>query len=503
MAVIYKSKCNICGGSLQYKTGQRTCICEYCGTLQSTIDDAKNAELLLTEAFAHLKKANFEKATMLFDEVLEISSTCSKAYFGKALCHFKLTSSDELIHCEYCWFVKNVSQSGFWQRAIQYSSDAERLEYEEILKAHKKFYDEHCQRRIVIEEAKEKAKNDAQKRLLADQKDAEQSALDLIDSARIRGYLYHLQSSIEEIEKQIGEHKECIDYETREIQRYIPILKEWTIHLQPHRKAAIRRTVEAAQARRVDHEFECISLMDKVKRLRNDYDAIAPSLTPNGHSIGALEAIGLSLNGACFCIGNRDTKPIKWYAIARNANHVLFLVADMSLLTANQYTRAQNLSWKNCNLYHETQYWSENLFTAEEQSALQNSQILTNCGEHLFVLSKAEIEYYLLMSDMSKRFIPLPLCVSDEELNTSEKLSVYDNFCNWWVRRIETDKDSYTMSYYNTGHWDEADNYILYSESDNGDPKLLSTTTAFIRPAMWLDVTKLDLSERVIIEPND
>lgn len=497
MAVIYKTKCSICGGTLQYEEGQKTCLCEYCGALQSTADETKNCEVLLAEASIQLKKANFEKAAELYNEVLETAPSCSKAYFGKMLCYFKLESPDELIHGVWPP-IHRISENAFWQFAIQYANDNERREYDDLLKAHETLIEKERRRRTAQEKAQEKLEREAYNKRIAEQRAAEESVSDLVEAAKVRGKLFQLQNSIDEIEKQINEHKAYMDYETAQIQKYLPILKQWTIHFQPNRKASIKRTVEAAQARRVDHEFKCVSLRDRVKWLRNDYDAIAPSLTPNCHSIGALEAIGLSLNGACFCIGSRDEKPIKWYAIARNANHVLFLVANMSVLTAEWYCgiREKNTSWSKSNLFRTTKYWENNYFSETEQNALQGSQTFASCGGHVFVLSKGEVEYYLLMTEKSKRFIPLPLCVPDEELTQIEKDSVYENYCTWWMRRLEADEGYHVMHYFNHGHWNEADNYSIFPETHY-------STTAFIRPAMWLDVTKLDLSERVIIEPYD
>lgn len=82
-------KCKMCGGSLEVEEGASYGICEYCGTTQ-TLPTSKDETLqnLFNRANTLRKKAEFDKASELYEKILQVSDSEAEAYWGLILCKY-------------------------------------------------------------------------------------------------------------------------------------------------------------------------------------------------------------------------------------------------------------------------------------------------------------------------------------------------------------------------------------------------------------------------------
>ncbi len=82
-------KCKMCGGSLDIVDKQSTVQCEYCGTTQTLprLDDDRRANLY--DRANHFRRNNeFDKATAIYEQILNEDGTDAEAYWSLVLCRY-------------------------------------------------------------------------------------------------------------------------------------------------------------------------------------------------------------------------------------------------------------------------------------------------------------------------------------------------------------------------------------------------------------------------------
>lgn len=82
-------KCKMCGGALEIPAGSTVAECEYCGTKQTlpNLDDEKRVNLY--DRANHFRRNNeFDKATAIYEQILNDDGTDAEAYWSLVLCRY-------------------------------------------------------------------------------------------------------------------------------------------------------------------------------------------------------------------------------------------------------------------------------------------------------------------------------------------------------------------------------------------------------------------------------
>ncbi len=150
-------KCKICGGSLDISAEQSVCECEYCGTKQTLPkmnDEQKNNLLERAEHYRFIK--DFDKAAVMYDQVLSFDNTDADTYWSILLCRYGIE------------YVKDPA-SGNRKPTInrmQADSFLTDKDYKSVLK-----YANPAQKEIYEEQAKEIADIQDEIRMIADKEE--------------------------------------------------------------------------------------------------------------------------------------------------------------------------------------------------------------------------------------------------------------------------------------------------------------------------------------------
>ena len=82
-------KCKMCGGTLEIQHGDTVAECEYCGTKQTLpkLDDEKRVNLY--DRANHFRRNNdFDKASAIYEQILNEDGTDAEAYWSLVLCRY-------------------------------------------------------------------------------------------------------------------------------------------------------------------------------------------------------------------------------------------------------------------------------------------------------------------------------------------------------------------------------------------------------------------------------
>ena len=82
-------KCKMCGGTLEVQPGTTVAVCEYCGTKQTLpkLDDDRRANLY--DRANHFRRNNeFDKASGIYNQILNEDSADAEAYWSLVLCRY-------------------------------------------------------------------------------------------------------------------------------------------------------------------------------------------------------------------------------------------------------------------------------------------------------------------------------------------------------------------------------------------------------------------------------
>ena len=82
-------RCKMCGGSLEIPEGVSSCTCDYCGTKQTipTVKD-ENIQGLFNRANVLRMKSEFDKASDIYEKIVQNSPEEAEAYWGLILCKY-------------------------------------------------------------------------------------------------------------------------------------------------------------------------------------------------------------------------------------------------------------------------------------------------------------------------------------------------------------------------------------------------------------------------------
>ena len=86
---IFKCKCKMCGGNVEYEQGASVGVCDSCGIRQTVprLDDEKKANLY--DRANHFRRNNdFDKAAAIYEQLLNEDGTDAEAYWSLVLCRY-------------------------------------------------------------------------------------------------------------------------------------------------------------------------------------------------------------------------------------------------------------------------------------------------------------------------------------------------------------------------------------------------------------------------------
>lgn len=144
-------KCKMCGGTIEFEQGASVGVCDSCGTKQTLprLDDDKKTALY--DRANHFRRSNeFDKASAIYDQILNEDNTDAEAYWSLVLCRYGI---------EYVEDPQSHKRIPTVNRA-QYTSIFDDEDYKAALQ-----YADGYQREIYEKEAK--AINEIQKGILA------------------------------------------------------------------------------------------------------------------------------------------------------------------------------------------------------------------------------------------------------------------------------------------------------------------------------------------------
>lgn len=133
-------RCKMCGGDLEVTEGKSTCICEFCGTEQ-TLPKVKDDNIgnLFNRANTLRIKAEFDKASAIYEKIIENNEKESEAYWGLILCRYGIEYVEDpktfqrIPTCHRASYDAVVSDDDF-KMAIRYADETQKELYEQQAK---------------------------------------------------------------------------------------------------------------------------------------------------------------------------------------------------------------------------------------------------------------------------------------------------------------------------------------------------------------------------------
>lgn len=82
-------KCRICGGEVTWEKGSSMGECIYCGSKQPIPSNlTAHTQDLYNDAFEYLKKNEYDKAFVVYENIIKENPTDAEAYWGRCLCRY-------------------------------------------------------------------------------------------------------------------------------------------------------------------------------------------------------------------------------------------------------------------------------------------------------------------------------------------------------------------------------------------------------------------------------
>ena len=130
-------KCKMCGGDLEVSENMKICTCEFCGTKQ-TVPTSRDETIqaLYNRANTLRIRAEFDKASELYEKILQKNDAESEAYWGLVLCKYGIEYVEDPVSFKRVPTCHRVSYDavladGDYKSAIQYADAAQREIIEE------------------------------------------------------------------------------------------------------------------------------------------------------------------------------------------------------------------------------------------------------------------------------------------------------------------------------------------------------------------------------------
>ena len=134
-------KCKMCGGTLEIQTGSTVAECEYCGAKQTLpkLDDEKRVNLY--DRANHFRRNNdFDKASAIYEQILNEDGTDSEAYWSLVLCRYGIEyvedpSSHKRVPTVHRAQYTSIFDDDNYKMALQNADTYQKIIYEQEAKA--------------------------------------------------------------------------------------------------------------------------------------------------------------------------------------------------------------------------------------------------------------------------------------------------------------------------------------------------------------------------------
>ena len=130
-------KCKMCGGTLNISRSETVATCEYCGTQQTLPKLNEDRKINLYDRANHFRRNNeFDKATDMYEQILNEDNTDAEAYWSLVLCRFGIeyvedpTSHKRIPTVNRAQFT-SVFDDDNYKSALQHADIMQRRIYEE------------------------------------------------------------------------------------------------------------------------------------------------------------------------------------------------------------------------------------------------------------------------------------------------------------------------------------------------------------------------------------
>lgn len=130
-------KCKMCGGTLEFKSGDTVATCDSCGTLQTLpkMDDEHRVNLY--DRANHYRRANeFDKAMGIYEQILNEDRTDAESYWSLVLCRYGIEYVEDPHSHKQVPTVNRAQYTSIYddadyKSALQYATVEQKRVYEE------------------------------------------------------------------------------------------------------------------------------------------------------------------------------------------------------------------------------------------------------------------------------------------------------------------------------------------------------------------------------------
>lgn len=133
-------KCKMCGGTINFNPGDTVGVCEYCGSKQTLprLDNDKKASMY--DRANHFRRTNdFDKATNIYEQILNEDKTDAEAYWSLVLCRYGIEYVEDPSTHKRVPTVNRVQFTSIfndddYKSALEYADEYQREIYKEEAK---------------------------------------------------------------------------------------------------------------------------------------------------------------------------------------------------------------------------------------------------------------------------------------------------------------------------------------------------------------------------------
>ena len=129
-------KCKMCGGTIEFTTGDTVGVCDSCGTKQTLPKSNDDVIANLFNRANNLRlKCEFDKAEAIYEKIVDQDDSEAEAHWGIVLCKYGIEYVDDpltgekVLTCHRTMF-EAVTTDADYQAAIDYSDPAQQIIYE-------------------------------------------------------------------------------------------------------------------------------------------------------------------------------------------------------------------------------------------------------------------------------------------------------------------------------------------------------------------------------------
>lgn len=130
-------KCKMCGGTLEFKSGDTVATCDSCGTLQTLPKMDDEHRMNLYDRANHYRRANeFDKAMGIYEQILNEDRTDAESYWSLVLCRYGIEYVEDPNSHKRVPTVNRAQYTSIYddedyKSALQYATAEQKKVYEE------------------------------------------------------------------------------------------------------------------------------------------------------------------------------------------------------------------------------------------------------------------------------------------------------------------------------------------------------------------------------------